>query len=225
MGSMVIVIFQPFLGDFPELIKIFKDVGVQYILAESAIETLDIGILHGATGLNILNENVALSAPIHKDRTSEFRTVIYPNFHRNPVFPNSPFEHSDDPMTWEAEIRFDHQGLTVVIINDIENPESSFIEKGVVHEIHRPHLVNRQRHCQGLGFFTNKPFARLDAQVELQLLVDAIHTLVVPFEALDVAQIQVTQAKAPVAMVVRQPQQPVGHFGILSIELALVAVA
>ena len=104
MGSMVIVIFQPFLGDFPELIKIFKDVGVQYILAESAIETLDIGILHGATGLNILNENVALSAPIHKDRTSEFRTVIYPNFHRNPVFPNSPFEHSDDPMTWEAEI-------------------------------------------------------------------------------------------------------------------------
>ena len=105
MGSMVIVIFQPFLGDFPELIKIFKDVGVQYILTESAIESLDIGILHGATGLNILNQNVSLSAPIHKDRTSEFRTVIYPNFHRNPVFPNSPFKHSDDPMTWEAEIR------------------------------------------------------------------------------------------------------------------------
>jgi len=51
---MVIVIFQPFLGDFPELIKIFKDVSVQYILTESAIESLDISILHGSSGLNIL---------------------------------------------------------------------------------------------------------------------------------------------------------------------------
>jgi hypothetical protein len=51
---MVIVIFQPFLGNFPELIKIFKDVSVQYILTESAIESLDIGILHGSSGLNIL---------------------------------------------------------------------------------------------------------------------------------------------------------------------------
>ena len=147
MGSMVIVIFQPFLGDFPELIKIFKDVGVQYILTESAIESLDIGILHGSSGLNILNENVALSAPIHKDRTSEFRTVVYSNFHRNPVFPNSPFEHSDDPMTWEAEICFDHQGLTVIVINDIENPESSFINKGVVHEIHRPAHITTDGYC------------------------------------------------------------------------------
>ena len=47
----------------------------------------------------------------NEDRTSEFRTVIYPNFHRNPVFPNSPFEHSDDPMTWEAEIRANHHAL------------------------------------------------------------------------------------------------------------------
>ena len=47
----------------------------------------------------------------------------------------------------------------------------------------------------------------------------------VPFEILDVAQIQVTQAKAPVAMVVRQPQQKVGYSGILSIEFALVAIA
>jgi len=50
MGSMVIVIFQPFLGDFPELIKIFKDVGVQYILTESAIESLDKGPWLGIPG-------------------------------------------------------------------------------------------------------------------------------------------------------------------------------
>jgi hypothetical protein len=47
---MVIVIFQPFLGDFPKLIKIFKDVGVQYILAEGAIESLDVGLCMGRPG-------------------------------------------------------------------------------------------------------------------------------------------------------------------------------
>ena len=36
------------------------------------------------------------------------------------------------------------------------------------------------------GLFTHKPFTRLDPQIELQLLVDAIHALVVPFKALDV---------------------------------------
>ena len=111
MGSMVIVIFQPFLGDLPELIKIFKDVGVQCILTESAIESLDIGILHGASGLNILNQNVSLSAPIHKDRASEFRAVIYPNFNRNHLFPNGTFEYSDNSMTWGVEIRSNHQAL------------------------------------------------------------------------------------------------------------------
>jgi hypothetical protein len=29
MGSMVIVIFQPFLSEFPELIKVFKEVDLQ----------------------------------------------------------------------------------------------------------------------------------------------------------------------------------------------------
>jgi len=54
MGSIVIVIYQPFLGDFLELIKTFKDVGVQYILTESAIESLDTGIFHRASRLDIL---------------------------------------------------------------------------------------------------------------------------------------------------------------------------
>ncbi len=94
-----------------------------------------------------------------------------------------------------------------------------------MHEIHRPHLVNRQRHCQGLGLITNKPFARLDAQVELQLLVDPIHTLVVPFEALDVTQIQIAQAKALATVVIGQFDQPIGHLLVLSTELALVSVA
>jgi hypothetical protein len=74
------------------------------MLAESAIESLDIGIMHGVSGLNIHNQNVALSAPIHNYLITKFRTCINHNCHRNFVLLNSPFLHSDDSMTWEAEI-------------------------------------------------------------------------------------------------------------------------
>jgi len=48
---------------------------------------------------------------------------------------------------------------------------------------------------------------------------------VIPSKTLDVTQVQVANAKAPIAMAIRQSDQPVDYFMILSIELALVAVA
>jgi hypothetical protein len=47
-----------------------------------------------------------------------------------------------------------------------------------------------------LRFLAHQPLAGLDLQVEPQVLVDAAHALVIPFETLDVPQIQLTQAKA-----------------------------
>ena len=49
--------------------------------------------------------------------------------------------------------------------------------------------------------------------------------LVVPFKALDVTQIQIAKTDAPASMVIGQPDQPIGHFVIFSIELALVSIA
>ena len=51
------------------------------------------------------------------------------------------------------------------------------------------------------------------------------HKAAVPFKALDVTQIQIAEAKAPVAVVIRQSDQPSGHLIVLSIEFTLVAVA
>lgn len=47
----------------------------------------------------------------------------------------------------------------------------------------------------------------------------------IPSEALDVTQIQITEAETLVAMVVAQSDQPVGYFIVSCIELALVAIA
>jgi hypothetical protein len=99
------------------------------------------------------------------------------------------------------------------------------IGKLVVHEVHRPALVDRGRHRQRQRLFARQAMARLNPQVQLKLTVNPVDALVVPFEALDVAQVQEAQAEAPVALVVRQPYQPVGDDAVLRVQLGLVAIA
>lgn len=94
-----------------------------------------------------------------------------------------------------------------------------------MHEVHRPHLDDVFWHGQRLWLVTHKPLARLDPQVELHLYVDKIHTLVIPLKAPDLAYIQVTQAKAQVAVVIGKKQLPVGHFDFLCAEFALIQKA
>jgi len=48
--------------------------------------------------------------------------------------------------------------------------------------------------------------------------------LVVPFEALQIKQIKITNSKTPVSKVVGQSDQPIGYFIVLSVALALVAI-
>lgn len=88
-----------------------------------------------------------------------------------------------------------------------------------------PDLMDTLWQRQRLRPLPYQAFPRLDAQRELQLPVDALHALMAPAETLHVAQIQLAQAKAPIAVVIRQADQPVGNFFILSVLLGLAALA
>ena len=138
---------------------------------------------------------------------------------------NDLLEGANHAFGWQGEIDFDPQGFAVEVINDIEQPEVSAILQLVVHEVHGPDLIDGLRHAQWLRLFAYQALAGLDAQVQLQLPVNPVDSLVVPLVALDVAQVQVAQAKAPVAVVVRQAQQPVSDLLILDIVLGLVPIA
>lgn len=94
-----------------------------------------------------------------------------------------------------------------------------------MHEVHRPHLVDRFGYSERLGLLAHQALLRFDPQVQLQLPVDAVDALVVPAKALHVAQIQEAQAKAPVAIGRGQAHQPVGDQGVLVRGLRLVAIA
>jgi hypothetical protein len=64
-----------------------------------------------------------------------------------------------------------------------------------MHEIHRPHLVNRCRFCQRFRLLTDQ--ARLWLNAQVQLPVNLVDTLVVSDESFHIAQIQKAQPKAP----------------------------
>lgn len=88
-----------------------------------------------------------------------------------------------------------------------------------MHEVPQPDFIDALRHSQGLVLLAHQAFAGLYAQVQFQLVINALKALMVPAEILDVAKIQVAQAKSPVAMVVCQPNQPIGDDFILSVFL------
>lgn len=48
---------------------------------------------------------------------------------------------------------------------------------------------------------------RFDPQIQLQFAIEAIHTFVIPANALNIAQVKKTQAKTPVALPLRQTLQ------------------
>ena len=61
-------------------------------------------------------------------------------------------------------------------------------------------------------------------QVQFQFSINPIDPFVVPSEAFHIAQMQETQIKALVPLVVDQLDQPVRNLGILAAELGLIAV-
>ena len=181
---------QPARGKFLNLVKRLKQMMGQPIVANRPVVTLDVSVLLRLTGLDEIDADTAPRSPRQRHRADVFRSVIASNGSRFAAPFDDPVERSDHPLGWQREIDFDAKPLAVVVINDVEQPDAAPIGKLVMHEVHRPALVDCGRHCQGKRLLAYETMARFDAQVQLELAVNPVDALVVPFEALYVAQVQ-----------------------------------
>lgn len=75
---------------------------------------------------------------------------------------------------------------------------------------------------QRLWFLADKAFLWLDVHIQFELL---INPLVIPAKAFHIAQVQKTQTKAPITVVLSQPNQPVGNLSIFIAEIAFIGKA
>ncbi len=134
-------------------------------------------------------------------------------------------ETADHSLRRQREVDLNAERLTAEVVDDVEQPERSAISQLVMHEVHRPYCVDRLEHRQRLWFHSVHTLLRLEPSIQLQLPENPAHALMVPEKTLNVTQIQRAKTKAPVPLVLRQPQQPLGDLGILRIELRLITIS
>lgn len=190
-------------------------------MAHSAIESLDVCVLLGLACLDIVDPDLPSRRPALYRTADVFRPVVTSNGGGlTPPF-DDLLQNANHPLGGQREIDFDAQCFPVEVVDHIQQPEASTISELVVHEVHRPHLVDGRRHSQRLGLVSNPAFSRLDPQIQLKLPVNSIHALVVPAIATDIAQIEVAQAKPQLRWlsVSRINQRAISSFSALRLAL------
>lgn len=161
--------------------------------------------------LNAGQGGALVFGPFHEGATDVFRAIV----DSNGSWRTTPFDDlvqcPHDALSGQRKVDFDAQTFAVEVVQDVQQPELPTILQPVRHEIHRPNLVRHFWHGQFLGLFPLQKLARLDPEVQFQLTVDPVDTLVVPNVPLDVAQLQKAQAEAPGLLRLRHPGQQVGE--------------
>jgi len=89
------------------------------------------------------------------------------------------FQGCGHSQRWQGEIHVDGQSPPVKVIDEIEHPDAPTVAEPVMHEIHRPHLVERLRRRQRIGLLTHHALLRLDPQVQFEVAIDAEDPLVI----------------------------------------------
>ncbi len=154
--------------------------------------------------LNAFHLDASFLGTVLQGCTDVLRAVVATN-HLGFASPRDDlFQGPDHALTGQREVHLNTQCLVVEVIDHVEQAQIAAVLQPVVHEVHGPDLIDRLRHDQWLWLLTHQALARLDAKVELQLAVDAVHPFVVPAKVLHVEQVQVAQDESPVPMVVRQ---------------------
>jgi hypothetical protein len=207
-----------------DLIEVLLVILRSPLITHRSVEPLDVGVLLWLAWLYVLEGNARFFGPV-LDRTTDVLRAIVTADNQGPASPlNDLFEGTDNPLRRQREVDLHTQGLSVVVIGDVEHSEASSIRELVVHKVHRPDLIDCLGYSQWLWLFSVQTLPGLDPKIELQSLVNPIDPLVIPFKALDVTQVEVTETEPPVAVVIRQAQQPVGDLLVLSILLSLVPI-
>lgn len=88
-----------------------------------------------------------------------------------------------------------------------------------MHESHLPHLFDRSRHGQRLWLRSVQTSAQLDPHIQLQFSVNPIYALMVPQEALHVAQRPKAKTKPQIPLILRHSLHPIGDLDVLGVEL------
>ena len=119
---------------------------VQPVVANRPVVTFNIGILLWLAWLDMIDTDILPLCPGKQYCTDVLRTVVTPNRSRLSSPLNDLLQRANDPFSRQREIHLNAQSLTIEIVDDIEQSIGTTILQAVVHEVHRPNLIDVVRH-------------------------------------------------------------------------------
>lgn len=185
--ALVVVRPEPTRGHVLYLVDRVEEGSREPGIAYGSVIALNVGVLLRLARLDVLDADTLLLRPGKQSATDVFRPVIAADCSRLATPLDDLLQGTDHASGWEREIDLDAQSFAVEVIQHVEQPEAAPVAELVVHEVHRPHLVDGIGHRQRLGPLAHDALPGLDAKIQFQLPVDTVDPFVIPAVALDIA--------------------------------------
>lgn len=107
---------EPLRGEALDLLYVFDDVLIQSFIPDRAVIALDVSVLLGLSGLDILDRNPMFFCPFQQFSTIIFRAIINPNCSWFSTSFDDPVQAADDPFGRERKVELDAKPLTIKVV-------------------------------------------------------------------------------------------------------------
>src|SRR5262245_51925503 len=152
---------------------------VKALVAELAVETLDIGVLRRfARGDQLQVDAFAIGPAIHR-AASELRSLIGTNGLRQSAKLCDAIQHARHVLAGDPEVHCNVQALSGEVIDDGQTLDATAAGERVHHEIDAPDLVGPPRQIERLAVSGDQLAPPALANAQLRLAVEPVDPLVI----------------------------------------------
>lgn len=184
MGSLFVVFEHPPVDGFTDVFETDEEMLVEQLVAHRTVEALDVAVLVGLAGLDVLDRHAGRFGPLREGVAQKLGTIVGSQHLRQPAFLAQPFEDTDQSLRRDRGVDLHLQQFAIEIVDDVEEPETTAADQRVAHEVRRPDAVRQAGDIQRYPFSLGQSSLRRTTQIELHELVHPIDPLVIPGPAL-----------------------------------------
>ena len=214
MRSVLVVLGQPVVGDGLDLLDGIEQPGVEHFGPEGAVEALDVGVLVGLAGLDVVQRDAPALGPRDEFAAGHLRPVIHADGLRCTVPVDQPVHRADEHRGGQRLRHLDRQRLAVGLVDHVEGAEPPAVVEHVVHEIQRPALVDACACRQRSRLAFRDSALRPARNVQAQLAIHPPDSFVVPRAAIQTQPVEAFP-EPPAAVALDHAIERVDHLGIL----------
>jgi len=136
--SGCVVVLDPCGDHLASLVEIEEQCLVQELVAHLAVEALDIAVLHGFAGSDVVPVDAVIPGPGEDGMGSQLGAVVRDNHSRPPSALDDGRQLPRHSLARDRGVGDRAQAFVGHVVGDVEDPEAAAIGHLVVHEVERP---------------------------------------------------------------------------------------